>query len=353
MMIPFVSLRGAFQRLMIACMLASLCAGCVTEEDILTPSGGAELLLSFKAGNKIVVSPDGKYVAALHEWFTGQPEGGDASLYDLETGKLVRTFATGAFDKNMFALAFSPDGTLLATGGGRLLDRSGREYKPVVVWDVATGGQVDLLRTYNEDIHAVTFTPDGGRVVFPSGGALRFWPYGAFGGIDSIPFDYYEVPLTMRYSPDGGHLLFSPLELVEMSTGRQFDMTSSYFNGSDKAMAFSADGSRIFGCGKKSVVSLDANTLEGLGRIDERNADVDDGVISDLDYNAIAIDPAGRYFATGDNRGDLKIWRVGNGELVATQDLGFPVTSVAFTPDGARVVAAQGDDNVSIVRVKE
>ena len=152
--------RGISPRLLLLCALSLLLyAGCVTEEDILAPTGAVEMLVSFKAGNKIVVSPDGKYIAAVHEWFSGQAEGGDVSLYDLGTGRLVRTLGSGGFDKNTFGLAFNADGTLLATGGGYFLDRSGREYRPVTVWDVATGEQVDLLRTYGEDIHAVTFTP--------------------------------------------------------------------------------------------------------------------------------------------------------------------------------------------------
>ena len=70
-------------------------------------------------------------------------------------------------------------------------------------------------------------------------------------------------------------------------------------------------------------------------------------------FAAIAIDPMGRYFATGDSWGMLKIWKAADGELVASQDAGYPISSVKFAPDGRTIVAARQDDSVSVWRLTE
>ena len=51
------------------------------------------------------------------------------------------------------ALSFSPDGKLLATGGGSM-DMS------VKIWDVRTGQEITAFRGHTSLIRAVAFSPD-------------------------------------------------------------------------------------------------------------------------------------------------------------------------------------------------
>jgi WD40 repeat protein len=70
-------------------------------------------------------------------------------LWDSKTGKLILSL-TG--QPVVRALAFSPDGSHLATGG---IDHL------LKLWDVSTGGLVHTFKGHKGAINSVDFSPDG------------------------------------------------------------------------------------------------------------------------------------------------------------------------------------------------
>ncbi|MDP4512185.1 WD40 repeat domain-containing protein, partial [Nonomuraea turcica] len=80
----------------------------------------------------------------------GQVKGGVARLWDIRTGKTVRTLPEHG--KGITAVAFSPDGRTLATGGAEGVAR---------LWDIRTGKTVRTLPEHGKGITAVAFSPDG------------------------------------------------------------------------------------------------------------------------------------------------------------------------------------------------
>jgi hypothetical protein len=134
----------------------------------------------------------------------------------------------------VLAVAFSPDGTRLATGSGD---------NTVRIWD-ATSGQHQLQVAHDEPVCAVAFSPDGTRLAAGSGTTVRIWD--ATSGQQQLQVAHGEPVRVVAFSPDGTRLAAG-----SGTTARIWDATSGQqhllvtYGDTVQAVAFSSDGSRL------------------------------------------------------------------------------------------------------------
>jgi WD40 repeat protein len=106
----------------------------------------------------LALAPDGKTVAAGHfEDLRGAGQGrpGTVRIWNIETGRLIRTLA--GHKEEVACVAFSRDGKLIA---------SSSYDKTLGLWDVQSGAKLhSLAGTPIQFVEAAEFTPDGKRVV--------------------------------------------------------------------------------------------------------------------------------------------------------------------------------------------
>jgi RNA polymerase sigma factor (sigma-70 family) len=115
--------------------------------------------LSSPAHRAVVISPDGKLLA------TAARNDSAVSLWEAASGKELRRFLT--HDKGVMSVAFSPDGSLLASAGE---DRTAR------LWDLATRREVAVLKGHKDTVNSMAFSPDGSLLATGSSDkSVKLW----------------------------------------------------------------------------------------------------------------------------------------------------------------------------------
>ena len=97
-----------------------------------------------KSGIRIAMHPGGTLLAS------GTNGNGAIMLWNMRTGQEVRTLQ--GHSQTILTLAFSPDGSMLA---------SGSEDNTVRLWNVADGQKIATLKEHSHDVRSVAFSPDG------------------------------------------------------------------------------------------------------------------------------------------------------------------------------------------------
>lgn len=123
-------------------------------------------------GMGLAFSPDGKSlaVANLHN---------QVQLFDVKSGKLLRTLKhpKGAWMK---AVAFSPDGKLLVSGGSNGAPKPGRKQSVgsvLQLWNARTGKLIQSLKDHELQVNRVAFNPKDANTFASASedGTVKIW----------------------------------------------------------------------------------------------------------------------------------------------------------------------------------
>jgi Tol biopolymer transport system component len=235
------------------------------------------------------------------------------------------------------AVAFSPDGRLLAAGS----------YGQVAVWDLTTAQPVKILTNVLAAVNDVRFSPDGSLLVVAGGqpsakGDLRVFGV-ADGKLLATLGGHDDVVFSVSFSPDGKRLAsasFDKTVRIWDVTTHKLERTLTGHSDFVYAVAFSPDGQWVASAGKdRSVKLVDVNT--GKSRL----------TFSGMDQEvlAVAVSPDGKSVVSSGYESGLFWWNAQSGEKVRVQGgHGVAVHEIAFSKDGKTVVSASADRTVRL-----
>ncbi len=241
----------------------------------------------------LAFSPDGKLLALASYR--------DVRLIDASTKQQVAIL--GGHANAVRAVAFSRDGRLLAGAGG-LPARSGE----VLVWDVAERKLLHTLRGHSDCIYGVAFSPDGHTIATASYDKLvKLWDIAAEKEIRTYR-DHIDSVYAVSFTPDGKRL--------------------------------------VSGAADRTIKIWNVATGERLYTFSEPQ----DGI------NTLAIDPSGKFVAAGGLDKSIRIWSLGEtgGTLlhsqIAHEDA---ILRLAWSSDGAELLSSSADRTVKLFRAAD
>ena len=275
-------------------------------------------------------SPDGTRLATVSDHTTLQ-------LWDTANNNKPITFQkpTGWIEM----LAFSPDGKMLASGGNII----GRNEKMVRLWDTVTGKLLATLDGHINRITALTFSPDGSTLASASAdGEVLFWdtetrnplPTNISGHTNWLKgAAFYKDSKTLASIAFNGIITFWDLKTQQESAFQTKGHHELLW-----ISAFSPDGTKLVNTDHQLIRLTDVSTGRELASLTEPKGS---------SISGMAFSPDGKTVALG-GHGRIRMWNTETGENfdISLSDpndksnKSVPmISALLFSPDGKKLVS--------------
>lgn len=290
---------------------------------------------------KTPLTQPGAFFTAFFTNLAFSPDG--ATLTSCGADGKIRSWDTQTWEnkttlthtQRMHAIALSPEGATLATGGD----------EEIWLWDVATRQIKTALSGHTASIDFLAFSPDGTTLTSKSCAEILLWD-AQTGERRGTFLAHTEQPLysvSNALSPDGTKFALGKsdgtAQLWSLSDERVATLTkhTKWVGG----IAFSIDNSVLATGGSDGTIQLwDVATGQHKDTFAQEPWD---------SVSALAFSPDGRVLTSGHSRGGIRLWNYKTGASMQTlgHSSGHPF-SLVFSADGKTVASGSWDHRINL-----
>ena len=276
------------------------------------------------SANSISLSSDGKQIISGSADKT-------VKLWDIDIGLEIKTFSAHTGSVN--SVCFSPDGKFII---------SGSDDKTVKLWDIDTGLETKAFSGHTHAVNSISINPNGKHIISCFAGTIKLWDIDTGQEIKTFS-NHASLVISVGFSPDGKQIISGSadktVKLWDIDTDQEIKTFSGHTS-SVWAVNFSPNGKQLInGSYDRTITLWDIDIGSKVNAFSGHT-----GLV-----RSVSFSPNGKQIISGSWDGTTKLWNIDN-NIESITFLGHTrgVNSVNFSPDGKHIISGSSDRTIKL-----